>query len=85
MLTLAWLPPVSRLSRVRQESGPFTFTYRASGLRDGQHDFNRMDMWPVMGSAVCARFGAETARVSLKEFDIEVRGRLWQALAATRV
>jgi len=40
-------------------------------MRDGDHQFRKPDIMPVVGAAVAARLG-ETAVVNLTAFDLEV-------------
>ncbi len=45
--------------------------FRASCMRDGDHQFRKPDIMPVVGAAVAARLG-EAAVVNLTAFDLEV-------------
>lgn len=49
----------------------FVFKFRASALRDGHHDFKKMDIYVAAGDGVCERWG-DKAIVSLLKYDIEV-------------
>ena len=48
------------------------FKFRASAIRDGRHEFKKMDIYVAAGDAVCERFGEDKAIVNLLKYELEV-------------